>query len=247
MKYQIKELAEIANVSVRTLHYYDEITLLKPSNIGDNGYRYYDEAAVLRLQQIMFYRELDFSLRDIKNLLEDKSLDIETALESHRAQLEQQRQHTLSLIQTIDNTLKHIRGESKMETKALFQGFDTTTQAAYEEEAIGRWGKKHVNEFRRRWSSYSETKKSRIFAESSNIYSDLAKHLDQDVASQPVQALIARWHENLSYFYEPDREIMLGLAQTYSEDARFRAFFEKLNPDLPDFFRLAIEHYCESV
>ena len=247
MNYQVKELAELANISVRTLHYYDEIDLLKPSSIHENGYRSYDEAAVLRLQQIMFYRELDFSLKDIKTMLDDENFDTEAALKSHKQHLEKKRQHLQTLIQTIEQTLKHMKGETNMSAKELFEGFDEATQAAYEQEVIDLWGDTYVLEYRKRWSSYSKTKKQQIIEESNNVYVEIAKHLNQDVTSEHVQALIAQWHENLRYFYEPTRQLMLGLAQTYTNDIRFKKNFEKIHPDLPAFLRQAIEHYCESI
>ena len=247
MKYTVKELAELAKVSVRTLHYYDQIDLLKPSDIGDNGYRYYQEEAVLHLQQIMFYRELEFSLKEIKAILDSDDFNVKEALESHRLMLKQKAKRLQTLMQTIDKTLSHMKGNKVMVTKDIFQGFDEATQAAYAEEAAQRWGEKHVNESNRRWKNYSQTKKEQILAEAGNNYTELLQHLGKDPSSDAVQAIITHWHQNIRYFYEPTKDILLGLAQLYNEDPRFRAFFEKIHPDLPNFLHQAIEVYCKDL
>jgi hypothetical protein len=102
-----------------------------------------------------------------------------------------------------------------------------------------------VNESRRRWDSYSPQKKTQIMAEGGENYREMVKYIGQDPACAPVQQLVARWHQNMRYFYEPTREMLLGLGQAYSQDPAFRAFFEKIHPELPDFLRLAIEAYCQ--
>lgn len=241
--YTVKELATLAKVSIRTLHYYDEIELLKPSDIGMNGYRYYHEEAVLRLQQIMFYRELGFSLKDIKSILDSDDFDIEQALESHRQNLEGKAQQLQTLITTIDATLNHMKGKHSMATKDMFEGFDEATQAAYEEEVIEKWGDEYVNQSRRNWKSYSKSKKQQILAEADDNYAELTKHLHEAPSNEVVQELMARWHQNLRYFYEPSHDVLLGLGTLYTDDPRFRAFFEKFHADLPEFLKLAIEHY----
>jgi hypothetical protein len=134
-----------------------------------------------------------------------------------------------------------------MSTQELFEGFDEATQARYEEEAARLWGEKHVKESRRRWNRYTAEEKSRIFAEANEIYRELAKNVAQDPAKKEVQALLARWHENLRNFYEPTREILLGLGQAYSQHPEFAAFFRKIHPDLPAFLTRAIGLYCESM
>ena len=86
--YTVKKLADLAGITVRTLHHYDEINLLNPTKVGDNGYRYYDDAALLRLQQVLFYREIGLELVQIKDILDSPDFDVLTALRSHRAVLQ---------------------------------------------------------------------------------------------------------------------------------------------------------------
>jgi DNA-binding transcriptional MerR regulator len=145
MTYTVKQLADIAGVSVRTLHYYDQIGLLTPASVGENGYRYYTEAALLRLQQIMFYRELDFSLAEIQAVIDRPEFDTVKALQSHKRLLQQRLGRLSELIQTIDRTVLHLQGGLKVETHDLFEGFDAARQEQYEQEIAQTYGEEQVN------------------------------------------------------------------------------------------------------
>ena len=133
--YTVKELSTLAGVSARTLHYYDKINLLKPAEIAANGYRQYDDANLLRLQQILFYRELDFSLKDIRALLDAPDFDQVAALESHWDSLWARLSRTERLIQTVEDTIRHLKGEKEMSKKKLFAAFSEDEQAEYAKEA----------------------------------------------------------------------------------------------------------------
>src|SRR5689334_2313491 len=113
MAYTVKKLAAMSGVSVRTLHWYDEVGLLKPAYHGANGYRYYEEAQLLKLQQILFYRELGFELKQIKRILSRSDFDKVNALESHRKVLRKNLSRTRKLIETIDKTIGHLKGTKK--------------------------------------------------------------------------------------------------------------------------------------
>ena len=115
MRYTVKQLANTAGVSTRTLHFYDQIGLLKPEAYGENSYRYYGETALLRLQQILFFKELDFSLADIKTTIDRPGFDMLQALRAHRETLQERLGRLSRLIETVDKTILHIRGELKME------------------------------------------------------------------------------------------------------------------------------------
>jgi DNA-binding transcriptional MerR regulator len=123
MAYTVKRVAEMSGVSVRTLRFYDSTSLLKPAYHGTNGYRFYEEPQLLRLQQILFYRELGFDLKRIKEILGRRKFDRAAALRSHRRVLEQNVTRTRTLIETIDKTLGHLKGTSKMQSEELFAGF----------------------------------------------------------------------------------------------------------------------------
>ncbi len=123
MAYTVKQLAVMSGVSVRTLHFYDEMALLKPAYIKANGYRIYEEPQLLMLQQILFYRELGFELKRINEILSQRKFKKIAALKSHRQVLEENVTRTRTLIETIDKTLSHLKGVKKMKSEELFTGF----------------------------------------------------------------------------------------------------------------------------
>ncbi|MEZ4518650.1 MAG: MerR family transcriptional regulator [Chloroflexota bacterium] len=162
MKRTVKQLARLAGITPRALHYYDEIDLLPPSAVGENGYRYYDDSATLRLQQIMFYRELGLSLTDIKGVLDDPGFEIRQALLAHREALQEQAQRISTLIKTIDKTLVQLEGEQEMDAEELFGGFDNAQERQWSQEAINQYGAhdSYVQESARRWRSYTAADKA---------------------------------------------------------------------------------------
>ena len=123
MAYTVKQLALMSGVTVRTLHFYDELALLKPAYSEANGYRIYEEPQLLMLQQILFYRELGFELKRIKEILSQPEFEKVAALQSHRQVLEKNVARTRTLIDTIDKTISHLKGAKKMKSEELFTGF----------------------------------------------------------------------------------------------------------------------------
>jgi DNA-binding transcriptional MerR regulator/mannose-6-phosphate isomerase-like protein (cupin superfamily) len=123
MAYTVKQVAAMSGVSVRTLHFYDETGLLKAAYYGANGYRFYEEPQILTLQQILFYRELGFELKEIKRILDQADFENVAALESHRQALEKDLTRTRSLLETIDKTIEHLKGAKKMKSEEMFAGF----------------------------------------------------------------------------------------------------------------------------
>jgi DNA-binding transcriptional MerR regulator len=123
MAYTVKQLAVMSGVTVRTLHFFDEMALLKPAYTKPNGYRIYEEPQLLMLQQILFYRELGFELKRIKEILGQRQFEKVAALKSHRQLLEMNVHRTRTLIETIDKTLGHLKGTKKMKSEELFEGF----------------------------------------------------------------------------------------------------------------------------
>lgn len=136
MAYTVRRVSSLSGVSIRTLHFYDEVDLLKPAFVSATGYRYYEEPQLLRLQQILFYRELDLDLRQIKRILGRADFEQAAALESHRAALEKKLVRTRTLIETIDKTVDHVRGAKKMSSKEMFAGFKLAAGATRSDEAV---------------------------------------------------------------------------------------------------------------
>jgi DNA-binding transcriptional MerR regulator len=130
MAYTVKQVAALSGVSVRTLHFYDAGGLLKPAYVGANGYRYYEEPQLLHLQQILFYRELGFALKDVRRIVTRRGFEKTRALQSHRALLERKLARTQTLIATIDRTVGHLKGRKRVKNEALFEGFRVAAGAA---------------------------------------------------------------------------------------------------------------------
>src|SRR3954462_9346948 len=120
MTYTVKQVAEMSGVSVRTLHFYDETGLLKPAAHGANGYRLYEEPQLLTLQQILFYRELGFELKQIKGILSRAEFEKVAALESHRELLQRNLARSHALLDTIDKTIRHLKGTETMTSEEMF-------------------------------------------------------------------------------------------------------------------------------
>jgi len=140
MAYTVKQLAVMSGVSVRTLHFYDEMALLKPAFTKANGYRIYEEPQLLLLQQILFYRELGFELKRIKEILSQRKFEKSAALKSHRQVLEKNVMRTRTLIETIDKTIRHLKGKKKMKSEELFEGFSIAAGKDRFDEGFNRNG-----------------------------------------------------------------------------------------------------------
>ena len=139
MAYTVEQLAVMSGVSVRTLHFYDEMALLKPAYTKANGYRIYEESQLLTLQQILFYRELGFELKRINEILSQRKFDKIAALKSHRQVLEKNVTRTRTLIETIDKTIHHLKG-AKMKSEELFLGFSIGAGKDRFNDGLNRYG-----------------------------------------------------------------------------------------------------------
>ena len=244
--FTVKQLSKMAGVTPRTLHHYDDIGLLKPSRVGDNGYRYYGEEALLKLQQILFYRELDFPLEEIRRIMGRRDFDVLGALQSHKEALQNQAVRLNRLLATVDNTIQHLKGEKLMSQKGLFEGFSEEEQEKLAQEAEQMYDPETVRESNRKWKSYSAAEKEAILAEGKSIYLDLAGAMSKGAASAQVQAVITRWHKHMQYFWSPNDEQLLGLADLYNNDPRFRENYEKVAPNLSEFMREAVTVYVNA-
>jgi DNA-binding transcriptional MerR regulator len=243
--FTVKQLSKMAGITPRTLHYYDEIGLLKPSRVGDNGYRYYGDEALLRLQQILLYRELDMPLEDIKKIMGRRSFDVLTALESHKEQLTKRIGQMERLIATVDDTILYMKGKKEMSEKQLFEPFSEEQQAEYEKEAMQMYDPEVVKASNRKWKNYTAAEKQAIGDEGNAVYRDLLKAMPKGAASPEVQACVERWRKHMDHFWTPSLEQLVGLAQLYNDDPRFKANYDKVDPRLAEFMLEAVTVYVE--
>jgi DNA-binding transcriptional MerR regulator len=244
--YTVKQLSDLAGVSRRTLHYYDQIGLLQPQSVAANGYRRYGRADLLRLQQILFYRELGLSLEQIGRLLDDPRFDALNALLEHRSALLKGVQRLERLVGTVEQTILMLKGDLPMDEQRLFDVFNEEQQKEYEAEAIRRWGDE-VRVSTQKWNSYTAEQKAAIGAEGEANYRQMLAHMAEGPQSPAVQAAVAKWHQHMRYFYEPSVELLEGLGHMYNQDPRFQETFRKLHPDFPAFLEQAITYYCQGL
>jgi DNA-binding transcriptional MerR regulator len=246
MRYTVKQLADAAGVSPRTLHYYDEIGLLTPDAYGENGYRYYGEAALLRLQQILFFKELDFNLTDIKATIDRPGFDTLQALRAHRQSLQERRGRLSRLIETVDKTILHMKGELKMAEREFYQGFSEEKQKEYEEEIRRRYGDKELKQSQERWGSYGPQEKQKIQDEFDRIVKELRDRMGEGHDGPEVQARVKELHAWVGSFYDCTLEVFEGLGHMYNENPDFRMMYEmKYGPGVSAFLEKAIVYYCE--
>lgn len=237
----IKEFSEACGVSVRTLHYYDEIGLLKPSFVDDwTGYRYYDENSLLRMQEIMFYRELDFSLKNISQIITSPNYDKEKALSQQKKLLILKKERLEKLISSIDDAMKG---------KVIMNAFDNSKFENYKDEVREKWGNtKAYAEYAEKSKNYGEDKFSAISGEMAEIFSEfnLAMKNSAVAGSEEVQGYVKELQDYITLnFYTCTKEILYGLGQMYVLDERFKNNIDKAGEGTAEFISEAIKIYCK--
>ncbi|RPF53237.1 MerR family transcriptional regulator [Aquisalibacillus elongatus] len=250
--YQVKDVSEITGVSVRTLHHYDKIGLLKPNRVNENGYRLYNDNHLNQLQQILFFKELDFSLQQIKEIMLDDDFDEAEALINHRELLEKRKHRLEQLIQTIDETYNSLKEDQQMSKKKMFEGFNMGDirehENKYKDEVKEKYG--HTDAYKQsqeRTAKYTEQDWKTIQEKSNSIYSRLAELMEHDPSHNDVQNVIGEWHSLINdYFYECPREMFKGLGDMYVSDERFTKNIDQYGQGLAKFMRDAMYIYADS-
>ena len=244
----VRQLALLSGVTVRTLHHYDEIGLLRPASVGANGYRYYGREEVLRLQRILFHRELGVPLAGIGELLALEGTDQLKVLQEHRAKLNAERERFGELIETIDRTIAELKGERHMSSGELFKGFSPEKQAGYEAWLIERYGdpmRGALAESRKSYEQMSEAEREALGREYGEVEAALAEALRRgvDAASDAVDALIRRHRAWVSSMWgrpcSADR--YAGLADMYTSHPDFVARYEAIEPGFTEYLAGAMK------
>jgi DNA-binding transcriptional MerR regulator len=249
MAYTVKKVAAMSGVSVRTLHFYDEVGLLKPACVSANGYRFYEEPQLLMLQQILFYRELGFELKRIKRILGQSDFDKIAALQSHRKVLRKDLARTRKLIVTIDKTIEHLKGAKKMKSQEMFVGFDPEQQAKHEQYLINRFGEEMKGEIaksKRKVKNWTKAKWQESGAAFVAICQDLVALMDRSLPAdaREVQEVVRRHYQWLKQFWTPTRASYAGHSQLIV-DSELRKAYEAYHPQLPEFIAGAIKVFAE--
>lgn len=253
MSYTVKELSKISGVTPRALRWYDEIGILKPAYYGENGYRYYEEKQLLLLQQILFYRELDFSLDEIKQILSGKDFEIVSSLLSQKEKLMQRLDKTDQLIKTIDKTLSHIRGKSTMKKEEFYYGVDSEKQREYEQYLIDNeiCDEESINDAREYYQNMAPTEFNAFQKDIKRIHEAFTSLIEEGVGpeSEEAQALIKEHHRWITKCWKkaPTKEKYVALAELYQTHPEFIKFYEKFHPDLLDYLSKGMVIFAQTL
>ncbi|MGM9551757.1 MAG: MerR family transcriptional regulator [Clostridia bacterium] len=246
MKLHIREFAKLTGVSVRTLHFYDEIGLLKPSSVDEqNGYRFYDEYTLTKMQEILFYRELDFPLKEIRMILSSPDYDKQNALKEQKHLLELKKERLERLISALDDVMKgeivnmNVFDNSEFEAK----------RDQYAKEAKEKWGNTAAyKENSEKVKNYSADKWEQINSAMDSKIAEFAdcKRKGFVPDSQKAQELSKKWQDFITEnYYTCTKEILAYLAEMYVADERFRSNIDRHGSGTAQFMSDAIKAYCK--
>jgi DNA-binding transcriptional MerR regulator len=237
----VGEVAQLTGVSVRTLHHYDEISLLSPSGRSEAGYRLYSYEDLTRLQEILVWRQLSFSLGEIRDLLDDPEHDRLRALRRQREMVVVERARLGAVLHALDATIDAAVDGTRVEEVSMFEGFD---HSEYEAEARERWG--HTDayaESARRTAGYGDREWALIRAEGESIVDDFASLMraGEEPSGERARAVAERHRQHLSvWFYECSFAMHRGLAEMYVADARFAGSYESVASGLAQYVHDAV-------
>jgi len=249
--YKTHEVASFAGISIRTLHHYDAIGLLKPAHVGDNGYRLYSDEDLTRLQQVLFFKELDFPLQRIREILDNPGFDRKEALHAHRDLLRQKKHRLEQILESVDRSIQSLEGGEAMSKKEMFEPFDMSKieehQKRYEQEVKEKYGgTKAYEESQRKTASYKEEDWRRAQSEMEDIYGAIVAAMDNGPGDEEVQRQVGRFHQFITEsYYDCTPEIFRGLGDMYVSDERFTANIDKYKEGLASFLRDAMHIYCD--
>jgi DNA-binding transcriptional MerR regulator len=252
--YTVKQLARLSGVSVRTLHHYDEIALLKPAFIGENRYRYYGREELLRLQDILFHRELGVPLQEIAELLAHEGRDRLAILREHRGRLAERVERSRQLLRTLDRTIAELNGESVMDDKDLYQGFAPEKQAEYEDWMIERFGgdmRERIEASKAKVAALGADGFKVRIAEGGEVSAPLAEAFKsgvapEDPANDPLLACHHAWIAKMWDRACPP-EAYAGLADLYLAHPDFRTEFDKSGEGFVDWLTAAMKAYAARI
>ena len=250
MTWSISEVARMSGVTSRTLRYYDEIGLLTPAGVAGNGYRYYEQDQLLRLQQILLLKELDLGLGEITQII-DQQRDRITALHEHHQRLLRERERLAVVARTVARTIEELRqqqGAVEMtqikRPENLFAGFDTTE---YEAEAHERWPRQW-EQSKRFTDTLSAADAERMQREQTAAMIRMAELMTAgaDSADTAVQAEIETAYQTICRMWVPDADAFKHLGQMYVDDPRFKSTYDEIAPGLAEYYRDAMVVYAQT-
>lgn len=234
-------------MSVRTLHHYDHLGVLRPASRTASGYRLYGEEELHRLQQVLLYREIDLPLEEIASILDAPSFDPSLALAGHRKRLEAEVIRLRRLLSTVDRSLDSLGGGRPLDDSELYEGFAREEVEAIKAEAEASWGQSY-RESDARVRSWSKEHWKDVKAEAGALEARFAEAFRKGARpdSGEVLALCEAWSAHINRFYVAPPALVARLGSMYAEDPRFRMRYEALEVGLADFLRAALEAWAAS-
>lgn len=252
VRYSIREVSELAGVSARTLRYYDEIGLLKPLEISETGYRYYGEQELTLLQQILFYRERGMELKQIQKIIYQSDFDVMRSLQEHLLDLEAKKKHMESLIFTVEQTIRSMKGECEMSDKEKFQAFKERIVRENEEkhgaEIREKYGDDEMDSANRKMLNMTEEEFERF----QNLGKEINTQLEEAVRTgekpesekgKRIVLLHKEWLGKTWKQYTKDAHIAIG--NMYISDERFKLYYDKEVAGCATFLEKAIRYWVE--
>ena len=249
--YTVKELARLTGLTSRTLRYYDAIGLLRPRRDRENGYRLYGPEEVNRLQQILLYRDMGLPLEEIKRLLDAPGFDREAALREHLGRLRERRREVDALIRAVEHTLDTIEGGTMMNDKEKFEGMKRQAirenEAAYGRELREKYGEEAMEEYNRRLSGMSQQDWEDTRREEEGCKAALRRAVEAgDPAGEDAREAVRLHAAWLERYWGPGRvtpDAHVGMAEMYTQDERFAAYYEQVAPGCAAFLLQAVRAY----
>lgn len=243
MAYTVKNLSELSGATVRTLHFYEEAGLLKPAYYGSNGYRYYEEKELLQLQQILFFKELGFTLKQIQKLVGKSDFDQLAALHSHKKALSKEWEKIGLLLKTIDKTINHLKGKKKMKDKEIFEGFNITLVKVKEGQSYSAAEKIVIQSVKNPTKNTKDVKRigkayyDNITETTHTLFRELVQCIKKglDPTTDEVQEIIKKHHALVEQTHSATQEVYKAMAQLYAEHPDFRKQLDTFHHELATF------------
>ncbi|MBP1758445.1 MAG: transcriptional regulator, MerR family [Firmicutes bacterium] len=242
----VNEVSELTGVSVRTLHHYDAISLLSPRRNRGNGYREYGDTDLDKLQQILFFKECGFSLAKIKELLNRPDFDRTRAFTLQKKYLIHEQKRINTMLENLEQSLKHLKGDFTMSQKDKFMGFDLTCNP-YEVEARQLWGNQAVDNSNAHIASLSYDERGAVAKSMDDLFSQLSKYVHESPDSPAVQAAMTDMYGffNRNFGHQYSLDAFAGLGELYISDQRFTENIDQYAPGLSAFLAKAMRHFAD--
>jgi len=250
--YSVSQLSKLAGISIRTLHYYDEINLLKPIRRSDNGYRVYGNDHLVRLQQILVYRALDFTTDKIKEMLHDENFDVFSALENQKRLLLKRQQNIKSMIKGLEASMNNIKSQNNIDV--LYEGTPKEDLDRWDAIAREREGNEKIDAHRQLFSKLSDEKTQELKRQGENLNLKIASSFGKKITSGEVQSVVKEYHDYMvlshSWISDNDKEIdakaFKDFAISVVEHTDKKEAFESLQEGLAEYFSEAMIYYCDN-